>query len=160
MRIHCSFSILLFCWTLPIFSQGSPQAQQIFPSPRAPVTISENDEARRELEELFFVPGSALPITEGRILEQQSAGTRVKFQIQRQGGHLYYLFQNEEGSSYSVAGAGNYIIKRNLESGRFVQIKVFLRNHPGCFVRLFPEGKFTPFLESSSATGNLWYFLA
>jgi len=143
MRIHFSLSILLFCWTLPIFSQGGPQAQQIFPIPRAPVPIPENDEARRELEELFFVPDAALRITEGRILAQQSTGTRVKFQIQRQGGHLYYLFQNEEGSSYSVAGAGNYIIKRNLETGGFVQIKVFLRNHPGCFVRLFPEGSRT-----------------
>lgn len=143
MRIHCSFSILLFCLTLPVFSQGAPQAQQIFPIPRASVPIPENDEARRELEELFYVPSAALLKTEDRILRQKSAGTRVKFQIQRQGGHLYYLFQNEEGSSYSVAGVGNYIIKRDLENGRFAQIKVFFRSRPGCFVRLFPEGNRT-----------------
>jgi hypothetical protein len=136
MRTHCSFSILLICLTLPVFSQGTPQAQQIFP--RASVPIPENDEARRELEDLFYVPNSALLKTEDRILGQRSAGTTVNFQMQRQGGYIYYLFLNEERSAYSVAGVGNYIIKRDLESGRFVQIKVFLRSHPGCFVRLFP----------------------
>lgn len=140
MRTHCSFSIVLLCLTLPVFSQGAPQVQQIFPIPRASVPIPENDETRRELEELFYVPSAALLKAQDRILRQQSSGTRVKFQIQRQGGHLYYIFQNEEESSYSVAGAGNYVIKRDLESGRFLQIKVFLRSHPGCFVRLFPEG--------------------
>lgn len=121
------------------FSHSGALAQQVFLGHRTPVSIPENDEARRELEDLFYLPGTALLKTEDRILAQRSAGTRVKFQIQRQGKYLYYLFQNEEGSSYSVAGAGNYIIKRDLESGRFLQIKVFLRNHPGCFVRLFPK---------------------
>jgi len=143
MRIHCSFSISLFCLALPVFSQGAPQAQQIFNIHRASVPIPENDEARRELEELFYAPGAALLETEDRILRQQSTGTRVKFQIRRQGGHLYYLFRNEKGSLGSIAGAGNYIIKRDLENGRFVQIKVFFRSQRGCFVRLFPEGKRT-----------------
>jgi hypothetical protein len=49
------------------------------------------------------------------------------------------VFQNEEDASFSIAGRGNYVIKRDLESGRFVQIKIFYRSDPGCFVRLFPR---------------------
>jgi hypothetical protein len=103
------------------------------------LAVPENDETREKLAELFYAPISALSTGQERLLEQKSTGTRVKFETRRQNGYLYYLLQNEEYSSFSISGRGNYILKRELESGRFVQIKIFYRSDPGCFVRLFPR---------------------
>jgi hypothetical protein len=133
MRIPCSFSLLLVC--VSVFPQGFSRPE----SSRMEASVPENSEARTALEELFYAPAHALPSVEDRVLQQRIAGTRVRFEIQRQNGHIYYLFQNEEGSSFSIAGRGNYVIKRDVEDGRFVQIKVFYRSDPECYVRLFPE---------------------
>ena len=142
MRIRCWFSLLLISLTVSAFPQategGNPRA-----AARVLLSVPENDEIRGKLSDLFFVPTAALSTGQERIFEQQSSAARVKFEIRRQNGHLYYLFQNEEGASFSIPGRGNYILKRELESGRFVQIKIFYRSDPGCFVRLFPRGNRT-----------------
>ena len=142
MRIRYWLSLLLIALTVSAFPQttegGNPDT-----APRVFVGVPENDETRRKLQELFYAPIAALPAGQERFLEQQSTGTRVKFETRRQNGHLYYLFQNEEHSSFSVYGRGNYILKREVENGRFVQIKIFYRSDPGCFARLFPKGNRT-----------------
>jgi hypothetical protein len=142
MRIRYSLSLLLIALSVSVFSQategGNPN-----PASRVFASVPENDETRGKLAELFYAPTAALSAGQERTFEQQSTGTRVKFETRRQNGHLYYLFQNEEDSSFSISGRGNYVLKRELESGRFVQIKIFYRSDPGCFVRLFPEGNRT-----------------
>lgn len=142
MRIRYWLSLLLIALTVSAFPQategGNPDT-----APRVFVGVPENDETRRKLQELFYAPIAALTAGQERFLEQQSTGTRVKFETRRQNGNLYYLFQNEEHSSFSVYGRGNYILKRELENGRFVQIKIFYRSDPGCFARLFPKGNRT-----------------
>jgi hypothetical protein len=124
------------------FSQGAEGAKS-YAAPQVSASVPENNEARAKLEELFYAPPAALLTVGQRILHQQATGTRVKFEARRQNGNLYYLFQNEEGSSFAIAGRGNYIIKRDSENGRLIQIKVFYRSDPGCFVRLFPRGERT-----------------
>jgi hypothetical protein len=133
MRIPCSLSLLLAC--VSVFSQGfsRPEASRL----EAP--LPENSEARTALKELFYAPADSLSSAQDRVLAQRIAGGRVRFDLRRQNGHLYYLFQNEEEASFSIAGRGNYVIKREVENGRFVQIKVFYRSDPQCYVRLFPE---------------------
>jgi hypothetical protein len=138
MRIRCSFSVVLFILTVSVFPQAT-EGGKSHGTTRVFASVPENDETRGLLEELFYAPTEALAAGQQRLLEQQSTGTRVKFETRRQNGHLYYLFENEEDSSFSIPGRGNYIIKRELESGRFVQIKIFFRSDPGCFVRLFPQ---------------------
>jgi hypothetical protein len=142
MRIRYWLSLTLTALAVSAFGQttevGNPDT-----APRVFGSMPENDEARRNLQELFYAPIAALPAGQERFLQQQSTGTRVKFETRRQNGHLYYLFQNEEHSSFSIYGRGSYILKRELENGRFVQIKIFYRSDPGCFVRLFPEGNRT-----------------
>jgi hypothetical protein len=142
MRIRCWFSLLLIPLTVSAFPQATEGGN---PRAATPVFLSvpENDETRGKLNDLFFAPTAALSTGQERTFEQQSTGTRVKFEIRRQNGHMYYLFQNEELASFSIPGRGNYILKRELESGRFVQIKIFYRSDPGCFVRLFPRGNRT-----------------
>lgn len=139
MRILCSFSLLLIALTVCVYPQAT-EGKKPNAATRVSVSVAENDETRGKLAELFYAPTAALAVGQQRFFEQQSTGTRVKFETRRQNGHLYYLFENEEDSSFAIPGRGNYVIKRELESGRFVQIKVFFRSDPGCFVRLFPRG--------------------
>jgi hypothetical protein len=140
MRIRCSLSCLLLVLSLPVFSQTNVGVKP-GDETRVFLSVAENYEARGKLEALFYTPVQALPLAQERFLEQQSTGTSVKFEIRRQNAHVYYLFQNAEQSSYSIPGRGNYILKRELASGRFVQIKIFYRSDPGCFLRLFPQGR-------------------
>jgi len=122
---------------------------------RAAGGFPENHEIRKQLAELVFAPvgseGEALPgVESGRIFGQRSAAYRVKVRLERQQGHLYTLFLNERPLSqrdgrtgpgqFPVAGAGAYIIKRDLRDGSFVQVKIYLRDDPDCYVRLFPNG--------------------
>jgi hypothetical protein len=139
MRIRCSLSLVLLVLTISVFPQAT-EGVKPGGETRVFLSVPENAEARGKLEQLFYAPIQALSTEQVRFLEQQSTGTRVKFETRRQNGHLYYLFQNAEHASYSILGRGNYIIKRELESGRFVQIKIFYRSDPGCFLRLFPQG--------------------
>ena len=142
MRILCSFSVVLITFTVSVFPQAA-EGGNLHGTTRVFASVPENDETRGLLEELFYAPTAALSTGQQRFFQQQSTGTRVKFETRIQNGHLYYLFENEEDSSFSIPGRGNYIIKRELESGRFVQIKIFFRSDPGCFVRLFPQGNRT-----------------
>jgi hypothetical protein len=139
MRIRFWYSLLLLSVASSGFSQAAEGAKGESAT-RVFVSLVENSETRALLEDLFYTPAAALPAGQQRTLEQLSTGTRVRFETRRQNGYLYYLFENEEDSSYSISGWGNYVVKREEESGRFVQIKVFYRSDPGCFVRLFPRG--------------------
>ena len=70
----------------------------------------------------------------------ETASVRVKFQVLRQNDAFYILLINSFGGTYPLYGAGTYIIKRSLEDGSFVQAKIFLKNDPDTFIRLFPFG--------------------
>lgn len=101
--------------------------------------LKENYEARRSLSDVIYSPLHTISLTDGVIIRQREYAHSVRFQIENQAESLYLLFLNERNSSFPIAGDGNYIIKRDCRDGRFIQIKVFFRNHPGCFIRLFPE---------------------
>ena len=139
MRIRCSLSLVLLVLTTSVLAQTA-EGVKSGDEARVFLSVPENDEARGKLQQLFYAPIQALSTKQERFLDQQSTGTRVKFETRRQNGHLYYLFQNAEHSSYSIPGRGNYILKRDMESGLFVQIKIFYRSDPGCFLRIFPRG--------------------
>jgi hypothetical protein len=73
----------------------------------------------------------------------QADGSRVQFRTERSGEALYTLFLNQQGAAFPIDSSGSWVIKRSTEDGGFVQAKIFYRNDPGCFVRLFPAGSRT-----------------
>jgi len=122
MRIRCSFEAAFLLLTAALFAQ-----------------VPENQEAREQFREVVLAPlsqGASAPAS----LLAQSLGPRVRFRTEARDGVLYYLFLNEEGSEFPIAGSGSWIIKREREEGQFLQAKVYYRNDPGCFLRLFPAG--------------------
>ena len=100
--------------------------------------FNENDETRRLMREIITAPTSDVLSASSRILSQLTDGARISFQIKEQNDSFYLLFINEENGRFPVYSRGSYVIKRNLEDGKFIQIKVFLNNSSDCYVRIYP----------------------
>ncbi len=99
--------------------------------------VPENYEVRERLAEVVQAPVSERP-PRPAVYPQAGWAHTVQARTESQEGHRYYLFLNGIDRSFPIASPGNYIIKRSLSTGEFVQIKVFLRGEAGSFVRLFP----------------------
>ena len=102
--------------------------------------MPENYLARKELSELFSAPASEVYAARARVFEEEPGFPMVKFSVERQRDAFYLLFLNERNFLFPQYGMGSYIIKRNIRDGSLVQIKIFLKDDPGCFLRLFPSG--------------------
>ncbi|HAK44690.1 MAG TPA: hypothetical protein DCO79_02050 [Spirochaeta sp.] len=98
----------------------------------------ENHEARTRMRELITAPTSDVLSVGEQLIEQLTDGSIVSFKVRVQNDSFYQLFINESNGRYPIYSKGTYIIKRNLEDGKFIQIKVFLKNHTECYVRLYP----------------------
>ena len=103
----------------------------------------ENYEIRQELKDTIFAPFLTVLNTPKKIYEQSGTIIPVKFEVRKSAEYFYLLFLNEYNYSYPVWGRGSYIIKRDIRSGNFVQVKIFLQNDEGSYIRLFPSGNRT-----------------
>lgn len=125
--------LLLTLLTSPLFAQYARFGEQEI--------VPDNSSARRYAEELIFAPVREIPLTDRTFLEPYPGAPDFLYRTEIQNDHLYQLFLNEHRGRFPVYGAGSYILKRSLEDGRFVQVKVFLRTDEGFFARIFPDGR-------------------
>jgi len=125
------FAAGLFSLLLPTYSSGDV--------PLGILGIAENNRIRFALEETMYLPISELN-QRRRVYDDPETGDRIGVEATEQNGSMYLMFIREEADGFPIDRAGNWIIKRDIESGEFVQAKVFLRDSPGTFVRLFPSG--------------------
>ncbi|MFP3959560.1 MAG: hypothetical protein ACLFUX_05285 [Spirochaetaceae bacterium] len=108
--------------------------------------IPETADVRTYMREEVLAPKQeVLERPREQVFRQNVSDTRVKYEVRAGDEHFYLLFLNEVPASdrndgYPVFGAGNYIVRRNMDDGSFSQIKVFLQTDPGFFARLFPDG--------------------
>ncbi len=113
---------------------GAPSAYEVPP---------ENWEARSRMSETIFAPLHDAASAGRRVLTQSAGAARVQFQLDEQSGALYFVFANQAGAAYPVDGAGTFIIKRSLRDGSFLQVKIFVQDGPGTYLRIFPQGERT-----------------
>ncbi len=105
------------------------------------VEFPTNHFAREEMRDIITAPTAEVLRAVPKILSQKGEQGRVLFQVKEQGDSYYLLFTNEKNYKFPLYSAGSYIIKRNRDDGKFTQVKIFTRTHPGCFVRVFPRGE-------------------
>ncbi len=98
----------------------------------------ENAEVRMGMENTIKAPFYSLLTRQKEIHQQVLTPIAVEFELRKSSESFYLLFKNEQDYKYPVWGRGNYIIKRNLRTGDFEQIKIFLQNDEDSFIRLFP----------------------
>ncbi len=113
------------------------QAQRFVKASGGIAELPDNSETREALREVIFAPTSESLSAPPKVLVQHGNGNRVSFRVEEQGDAFYLLFLNERDLSFPLASRGTYIIKRDRKTGSFVQIKIFFKDDPGCFVRVY-----------------------
>ncbi len=120
---------------LPLFPQSSfPLEERLLRE----AGFHENVEARSAMSTLIKAPFYSLLTKQKEICRQVLSPVSVEFEVRKSEETFYLLFKNEQDYKYPVWGRGTYIIKRDLRSGDFLQIKIFLQNDENSFVRLYP----------------------
>lgn len=76
-----------------------------------------------------------------RILPTRAGQVRIRG-TKRQNDFLVQ-FQNGSGGVFPDATQGSYSIVRDLSTGYFIQVKIFLQDDPGCYIRLYPQAEAT-----------------
>jgi len=141
-RKHCFYSfivfvlILLFSGDLNLSAQGIINPQNY--TDISNIGFKENTEARIKLKSKIFAPlYEAFKFKPEYIYEHESGAT-VKFYTIKSKKALYMLMLNNRDRGFPILGQGNYIVKRSLKDGRFIQVKIFVRNDPDSFIRIYP----------------------
>ena len=129
-RLLLIFGILL-CLVSGIFA-SPPITRENFP---------ENYEVRARYRDLIFGSRNEIFAFNPVVEEQTGRDATVSMQVVNQNGSFYLVFTNEERGEYPLYSRGSYIIKRDLETGDFTQIKIFIRSEPGSFLRIYPAGR-------------------
>ncbi|MDR3200318.1 MAG: hypothetical protein LBT68_02560 [Spirochaetales bacterium] len=122
----CVFSLVIFCaglhaWDDPHFD------------------IRENSEIRELYADVINAPTSEVVKIPRKIFSQRAQDNRVCVEVRVTDDAFYILFLNEEEDRFPVFSRGSWIIKRDLATGDFVQVKIFFHSDPGSFVRIFPD---------------------
>lgn len=142
--IHLIF-LLLFP-AISLFSQSSfLEEEKILKG----ASFHENVEVRSSMAEAINAPFYSLLTRQKEIYSQILSPVAVEFELRKSEDSFYLLYKNELNYKYPVWGRGNYIIKRDLRTGEFKQIKIFLQNDEMSFIRLFPLGEDRTSLELS-----------
>ena len=134
------FRILEASWILLCLLFVS-HASSALTDPVSVAGLPENYSVRRLLREVINAPvRSAVRYANGSYF-QDGSGYPVRVGSAEQNGSFYLMFVNELTSDAPIASRGTYIIKRDTGDGSFLQIKIFLRDDPGSFVRIYPDGR-------------------
>jgi hypothetical protein len=104
----------------------------------ASASFHENVEVRSAMADSIRAPFYSLLTRQKEIHSQLLSPPAVEFELRKSESSFYLLFKNELDYKYPVWGRGNYIIKRDLRTGAFLQIKIFLQNDEMSYIRLYP----------------------
>lgn len=103
----------------------------------------ENLEARLSYRQLFTATVEELERFRERVVTQRNGGNRVKVSTEGSNSAVYLLFLNEAFGEFPLYSAGSWILKKDRKTGSLLQVKIFYRTNPGCYLRLFPWGSRT-----------------
>ncbi|MDC7219872.1 MAG: hypothetical protein PQJ59_08030 [Spirochaetales bacterium] len=99
---------------------------------------AENWEVRQKYTETIMAPFYTVMHVPAAVSSQIISEGDVKFELRRAETSFYLLFLNEDEGEFPTLGRGNWVIKRDIRSGDFLQAKIFLQNDADTFIRLFP----------------------
>jgi len=132
---RAGFLLFFFLFSCSVFAEGytlSRREEIVLPfSDNSPVRVLKLDEITAAVSDLRY--------TRDDYLNLGSGAARVKYSTEIQDDFLYVLFIHEQEGRFPLYSAGSYIIKRSLDNGEFIQIKIFYKSDPSFFVRIFPN---------------------
>ena len=127
---------------LAFFSLGAQSSLDEYEEKLTQAGFTENWEIRQKYSESIMAPYYTVMHVPAAVSGQVVSERDVKFELRRAETSFYMLFLNERDGKFPTMGRGNWVIKRDIRTGDFVQAKIFLQNDADTFVRLFPgEGR-------------------
>ena len=131
------YLLLLIILMIPAFLAGQSSLDS-YDRMLSHAGFEENWEVREEYKETIKAPFYSMMHAPSSYIHQVVSPVTVKFELRRGETSFYLLFLNERNGDYPTLGRGNWIIKRDIKTGNFLQAKIFLQNDRDTFIRLFP----------------------
>ncbi len=135
---RCLASLLLLAGLIVFVIPGGAQSAQSSRGPAESV-LPENWETRLHYKYFISANINHLSSIPSRRYSQREDARSVAFQIEKRGESVFFLFIGEnEWGEYPLLRRGNVSIKRDVSSGEFRYMTVMTRDHPQCFIRMYP----------------------
>ena len=87
-------------------------------------------------ETLFSGANSEIEKQKITVSESFLTGKLVRFSVLKKGSDYYFLFINGDLDTFKAVSPGTYIIKRDIQSGRITQIKIFLKESKDTYLKI------------------------
>jgi len=98
----------------------------------------DTSDVRAQVSEIALASLDVLWSADSHVLRSRNSGVRARFSVEANRDYMYALVAPQRGEAFPVDTAGTYVLRRDRRDGSVSQIKVFLRSHPGFFVRIRP----------------------
>lgn len=132
-RLAAAAALLTLGLALPIFGAGRLSQDRPFPG------FPDSGKLRASLyAKALAAPRAEVLKAKPTVYENEYG--RFRLSTETSADAFYLVLAAARGGDYPIWAQGSWVIKRDLEDGRFLQAKVFLRSDPGCFLRIFPSG--------------------
>lgn len=129
-------SIGILCLGLLLASPAA--AQVVFQSRHGGSVIPDSSETRMLYAGELDAPFRQVLSRQPREHFHRTNLEYLRYEVIAEPDAVYQLFLFRRGDGNPIDSAGNYIIKRNRDTGLYEQVKIFLLSDPDFFVRIFP----------------------
>ena len=116
----------------------------------------ETDDVRRAYLATALGPLSGIEAVAAGIEYSRASGLRVMVSTESNQQYRYLLFVPELEAQFAISTAGSYILRRRRSDGAVDQLKIFLRNDPGFYLRVVPAGDTRSLLTLSLADTEVY----
>ena len=113
--------------------------QMLQTSAYTPFHFEEPCDVRRQLADYILSSAYIGRHAPEQIVFSDRTDTNVEFKIIESDNFFYQVLVPQYNGVYPLYSKGTYIIKRQIENGEYVQVKVFLKSEASCFARIFPR---------------------
>ena len=114
---------------------GHVDAQTLSRLPGFPPDVSD---IRAQFADSAFAPLSTLARFDERVVASRRGAVPVRVSTEFTPAHAYMIFVPQRDDAFAVDTAGTYVLRRSRSDALADQIKIFLRDGPDFFVRVFP----------------------
>ena len=101
--------------------------------------VHENYEIRQQHQAVINSKSFEAVNSPKRVFSQIESKVNVRFEVRKTATAFYLMFINQYDDRFPVWSSGSYIIKKDLSTGDFLQVKIFLYNNENSYIRIYPE---------------------
>ncbi len=101
--------------------------------------VYENYEVRQKHQAILEAKTFEAVDSPKRVYQQMESEVNVRFEVRKTADAFYLMFLNQFEDRFPVWSSGSYIVKKDLLTGDYLQVKIFLYNDEESYIRIYPE---------------------